>query len=262
MRNKRILIMFAVMVFALAIAVCAWAAKNDARKKSEPAAKVVAATAEMNQEAAMKSLRETYPKFRVDELRKTSIPGIWEVTAGQNIIYFEPTTKTLLFGELVRKDGANLTQLRREELAEKAIRNLPLAKAVKIGSGPNVVIIFTDPECSYCKKVDAYFREHSKEVTQYVFLMPVRSVASRAKAAYILESKNPAKAYEEIFLGKVQGIDWNAYKIKDDIDMKLKEHVAEASKLGLRGTPHMFINGKSVAGANMPMIEQLVAKRK
>jgi thiol:disulfide interchange protein DsbC len=260
MKNKRVLIAFIVMFLALVMAMCAWAAKTD--KKKDAAAKDVCANTEMTQEQAMAVIRETYPKFRIDELRKMQVPGIWEVTAGQNILYFEPKSKTLVFGEMVKPDGQNLTQIRRMELSEKAVKTLPLAKAVKIGSGPNVVINFTDPECPYCKKVAAYMRDHEKEVTQYVFLMPIKSVASRSKAAYILASKDPGKAYNEIDQDKIKGVDWNSYKVPDDIDVKLKEHMTEAQKLNIRGTPHMFINGKAVAGANMPMIEQLIKEKK
>lgn len=263
MMNGRRLMAIIIAVMIVVPAIYCWAAPKSDKKANEKAATMVTpATAEMSQQEAMASIRETYPKFRVDELRKTSVPGIWEIVAGQNIVYFEPRSKTLIFGEFVQKDGTNLTQVRRGQLSEKAIKTLPLAKAIKIGNGPNVVIIFTDLECPYCKKVAAYMREHSKEVTQYVFFMPIHSLTSRTKAAYILASKDPAITYNEVDQDKVQGVDWKTYKVTDDIDLRLKEYMEESQKLSIRGTPNMWINGKNVAGANMTMIETLIKEKK
>lgn len=56
-----------------------------------------------------------------------------------------------MFGALVDKEGLNLTQIR-------LVEELPLDKAIKIGTGPIKVVEVTDPDCPYCRKASQFLR--------------------------------------------------------------------------------------------------------
>lgn len=261
MKATKISIIIAAAVVSLSLAAGAWAAPKKVSKQQPKAKKETVQAGEMSQADVMALIKATYPNFTVNELRKIPVAGLWEIVAGSNIIYFVPQSKSLIFGEIVQPGGLNITQARRDELATKTIRQLDLSLAVRIGSGPNTVIIFTDPECSYCKKVSAYLRENEKLVTQFVFLMPVRSTVSAAKAAYVLTAKDKAKAYNDMDLGKAD-VDWKTYKIDAGANQQIQKHISMSQKLGIRGTPMLWINGTAVNGANMPMIEKLIKEKK
>jgi len=104
------------------------------------------------------ALTKTFPGIKVGEIRGSDIPGLYEIEAGSNIIYFYPEKGLLVFGEIWTKDGRNITAEKRAQLASAKLKDVPLDKAVKIGNGRNKVIEFTDPDCPYCRKAAAFFK--------------------------------------------------------------------------------------------------------
>jgi thiol:disulfide interchange protein DsbC len=90
------------------------------------------------------------------------------VVSGTNIVYFYPEGDLLFVGDIYRKGGQSITAAKRQEIASRLVRSLPLDKAVKIGSGPKVVIEFTDPDCPYCKKASEFFKNRT-DVTATFF---------------------------------------------------------------------------------------------
>ncbi len=202
-------------------------------------------------------LSETYPNIKVGEIRSSEIPGLYEVEIGPNVIYFYPDKGLMILGEIWTRDGKSLTAARREELAAKRVREIPLEKGIRIGSGPNAVIEFTDPDCPFCRKASEYLKRRN-DTTRYVFFfpLPIHKDAEN-KARLILCSKDRAKTYEEVMSGK-----HDQQKVEPCPDEKvsalLKEHGEIAAKAGVTGTPAFWINGSFVMGANIPVIEKVL----
>lgn len=221
-----------------------------------------------------KILRNT----KVESFKQSVIPGLYEVTAGPNVFYYSPDGEGhLVFGQIVNKDGKNLTAeiqgaLRarfQEEQAKKAavlIKNAPLDKAVKIGNGPNVIIEFTDPDCPYCRRVDEFLAKRT-DVTRYVFLNPIDQLhpKARTKSIYILSSKDKNKAFREVFGGKFDngglpiGSDMSKYAAEVK---RLADGMEFGNKVGVQGTPMLFVNGKMVNGADINRITQYLSEKK
>lgn len=221
-----------------------------------------------------KILRNT----KVTSLKAAQIKGLYEVTAGPNVFYYSPEGDGhLVFGQIVDKDGKNLTaeiqgKLRaqfQEEQAKKAaglIKNAPLDKAVKIGNGPNVIIEFTDPDCPYCRRVDEFLIKRT-DVTRYVFLNPIDQLhpQARAKSIFILNAKDKDKAFREVFTGKydraglpIDGSNLNKYPAEVK---RLADGMEFGNKVGVQGTPLLFVNGKMVNGADINRITQYLNEK-
>ena len=132
---------------------------------------------------------------------------------------------------------------------------LDLDKAVKIGSGPTMVIEFTDPDCPYCRKAEAYF-SGKPGVTRYLFFIPLPShPASKGKVQYILSSRDKARAYQE-----VQG-NFDPKKLAEITPegIKLqKEHQEIAKANGMSSTPTFLIYGRIIVGFDQNRLEQLL----
>jgi len=201
---------------------------------------------------------KTYPNYKISNFKPAPVTGLYELEGGGNVVYFDPKTGMLLFGDILDKTGHNLTQERRNELAAKKVAELPLDKAVKIGSGKIKVVLFTDPDCPYCRQVSNYFKTASG-ITQYVFFYPLSQIHpnSESKAKYILSQKDPGKAYGDVMSGMLDKDDVKTIKYDERGAYRLEEHKMLAAKAGVNGTPAMWIDGKYVAGANMPVIESL-----
>lgn len=206
------------------------------------------------------AFKKSFPRVPAERFSETPIKGVYEVQVGNEILYYAPESDCLLLGEMVTKEGKNLTQERIRELVVAKAKNLPLDQAVKIGKGPQRVIEVTDPDCPYCRKASAFFAGRS-DVTRYVFFYPLPfHKDAEAKALYVLGAKDKGKAYEEAMTGKLD--DMKFKPVKDArVNETLKKHKEVAALLGLSGTPFFLIGDQAVFGANIPQIESLLKKK-
>jgi thiol:disulfide interchange protein DsbC len=135
---------------------------------------------------------------------------------------------------------------------------IDLDKAVMVGSGKKMLIEFTDPDCPFCRKGAAYFRNRS-DITRYVILNPLpMHPNAREKAEYILSSSDKAKAYEEVMAGKLDGK--KPEGITDEGKKLLEEHLKMAREENARSTPTYLIYGRIIQGFNQQLIEELLGK--
>jgi thiol:disulfide interchange protein DsbC len=208
------------------------------------------------------ALRKAFPKLPFESIEPTDISGLYEVISGQNVYYYYPEKDYLFVGDIVAPSGRSITAVKREELAakmrensEKLMKNLPLDKAVKIGSGKTAVIEFTDPDCPYCRKAYEFFKNRT-DITRYTFFCPLAHPAAITKVQYILDAADKEKAYNEMFEGKNAVEPATGYS---EAAKKLaQEHLDLARSVGVTGTPTYFINGKLVVGADFKQIEKLI----
>ena len=212
-------------------------------------------------EAIRQAVTKSYPNLNVGEIRATAIPGLYELEIGADLLYFFPEKELVVFGEIWTKEGKSLTAERREQLAAKRLGDIPLDKGIKIGSGANVVIEFTDPDCPYCRKASAYLQKRN-DTTRYVYFLPLPlHKDAENHARYILCSSDKAKAYEEVMTGKHDGENVDTC-LDERVSALMKEHRELAAKAGVSGTPSFWINGHVVVGANIPVIEHLLGNQK
>lgn len=206
---------------------------------------------------ALGALRKAYPRITVEQVRESEIEGLFEVVSGGSLLYFAPKGNYIFFGEIWNPEGKSITAARREEILSSQLKDLPLDQAVRIGSGPNRVIEFTDPDCPFCRKAAGFFRERG-DVTRYVFFFPLAQLHPDAekKAAWVLAAKDRAGAYHEVMSGR---------KDKDPFPTPSAEasglvtrHRRLAARMGVMGTPMFWVNGKAVQGANLPLLEGLL----
>jgi thiol:disulfide interchange protein DsbC len=205
------------------------------------------------------SFRKDYPVATFESVGRTDIDGLYEVVAGGNVFYYHPKTGNVIFGEMLTRTFTNVTAERRNSLLSGLLKDLPLEKAIRIGNGRNVVIEFTDVDCPFCRKLEEFFEKRG-DVTRYVFLFPIDGLhpESTRKSLAALCAGNPAEIYRKAVKGGYDGKDVPACG-KEQAAALLADHVEQGRKLGVQGTPALWINNAPVAGANIPLIEQLLS---
>lgn len=214
---------------------------------------------EAGQDAAAK-LGRLLPATLVDGFAPSPVPGLYEVTAGDQIFYFSPSGH-LVFGEIWSQDGRSLTAERREEIVAEKLARLPLDKALTVGHGPRRVIEFTDPDCSFCRTVDDFLGKRD-DVTRHIFFYPLESLhpQAAAKARYILCSEDRERAMREVFAGE-----WDRQEppsvAGDCREELLDEHWKLGGSLGVRGTPTLWVDGVRIQGANLESLAALLQPR-
>jgi thiol:disulfide interchange protein DsbC len=211
-------------------------------------------------QSVQEKLKKLFPQVRAESVTPTEINGVYEVVSENRIGYFAPEPGYLILGEIIDKNGINITANRRNELVAMRAKNLPLDKALRIGTGKNVIIEFTDPDCPYCRKAAAFLAQKS-DVTRYIFFFPLpMHKDAENKTKYIFCSSDKAKAYEEAMQGK---LDDQKYEkcAKKEADALLAVHKEAAHSMGINSTPFFIVNGKPVTGANTPEIDKALQQK-
>jgi thiol:disulfide interchange protein DsbC len=234
----------AASVFALLAAAALWLAAAPARAQGAPAADPAIARVKAAMEGFVKG------RYKVEEVRKTPLPGIYEVRIGNDLLYVDERGQYLFYeGDLIEmKTQRNLTRERVEELLAIDFRTLPLELAIKqvSGNGKRVVAVFEDPNCGYCKRLRADLVKLD-DVTIYTFPMAFLAADSESKARKALCAADKARAWNDLLLNN--HVPGNA----GTCDTPLAQVRELAQKLGITGTPVLFFaNGKRLQGYAPP----------
>lgn len=191
-----------------------------------------------------KSLESMYPNVKVSSIRATDAKGIFEVVAGQEVVYADESGRYLFFGPMVDAERkVNLTEITKDKVSAVNFKDLPLELAVKSvkGDGSRVFVAFEDPNCGYCKKL----HENLKSIdnyTMYTFLTPILSQDSKDKSRRIWCSVDKSKALSDWMTMGVVPAGGNCETPNEKV-------MALAQRLGVKGTPTMFYqNGKREPG--------------
>jgi len=207
-------------------------------------------------ETVEESFKKAFPDADFDRIQPTEIKGVYEVIKGPEIIYFAPDPGYLIVGDMFTKEGMNLTERRKEALFAESAKQLPLDKAIKIGSGKHAVVEFTDPDCEFCRRASQSLSQR-QDLTRYVFFFPLpMHKDAENKVKYIFCANDRVKAYQDAMRGK---LDDQKYKkcSKPEAAELLEQHKQAGQKLHVSGTPFFVVDFKrTVKGADMEGIEE------
>lgn len=210
----------------------------------------VATLASADEASVKKAVEAAYPKFKVDKVTKTPFAGLYEVFMGGQIIYTDEKMSYLIAeGVLVdAKTKKNLTEERMAELTKIDFNSLPLDKAIKTvkGDGSRKLVVFSDVDCPFCKRLERNELSHIDNVTVYTFLFPIEQLHPDAanKSKLIWCAKDRVKAWEDWIMRDTLPATAGTCEVP-------LEKIGElAKKVGANSTPTLFFaDGKRMLGA-------------
>ncbi len=219
-----------------------------------------------------KSIQAVIPGTTISKIERAEIDGLYKAyMPNGDLLYIEPNKKLIFFGQIWTNTGVSLTQNDtarwQEELSNQQLKNITTTDLTKDslkiefgkGSQKYEFVIFTDPECPYCKKAEEVF--NNQDVTVHFNFMPL-DFHKHAKdwSLDVLSSKEPAKTLEDIKAGKDVKI-----KHTQQAEAQLEKMMTLAKSLNITGTPKLFVIDKNenkiidvINGANIPQIQKYV----
>ena len=208
----------------------------------------------------LQRLKSLYPATQFGAVSATPLPGIYEVVLGNQLAYVDGSGQYFLFGHLYdMKAQRDITAERKDLLARIDFAALPLDDALKEvrGNGSRVLAIFSDPDCPYCKKLEADLKALT-DVTIYTFLMPLASLHpdARGKAIAVWCAAEPLKAWRSL-------MDAGQTPSGTECPHPIERNIALGDRLGISGTPTLVANdGRVMAGAaGLAQIDAWLSRR-
>lgn len=210
----------------------------------------MATLAQADEASVKKAVEAAYPKFKVDKVTKTPYAGLYEVFMGGQIIYTDEKMSYIIAeGVLVdAKTKKNITEERMSELTKVDFASLPLDQAIKVvkGDGSRKLVVFSDVDCPFCKRLERNELANITDVTIYTFLYPIEQLHPDAanKSKLIWCAKDRVKAWDDWIMRDILP------KAAGTCDVPLENIGALARKLGVTSTPTLiFADGKRMLGA-------------
>ncbi|MDT8989721.1 DsbC family protein [Curvibacter sp. APW13] len=208
------------------------------------------------QDAQIKKNIDTHlPQLQgVQEVRKTPIPGIFEIRVQDSEIYYtDAKGEFLIQGQVYDlKNKRNLTKEREDKLTAVNWDSLPVKDAITFtrGNGARKLAVFADPNCGYCKKFERDLLKVDN-ITVHVFQIGILAPDSKTKNRAIWCARDKGQAWLDWMVKGAQPAE--AAAMCDSSAVTRNEAFAKKNKIN--STPTLlFEDGSRTAGA-IPMEE-------
>ncbi|MBI3222942.1 MAG: DsbC family protein [Nitrosomonadales bacterium] len=205
---------------------------------------VLSPAAQAGEKDIRQTLQSRFPNIgKLEHVVKTPYSGLYEIIIDDQLYYIDAQGQYLFEGSVIdTKTRRDLSDERRKKLFAVDFDSLPLDLAVKRvkGNGKRRMAYFTDPNCTYCKKLEKELTKVS-DVTLYIFLFPLFE-GSDTMVRNVYCAKDPIKAWD----GWMQN---GIAPAAADCKTPTEQVKALGRKLRVSGTPNLiFANGVQSPG--------------
>lgn len=192
------------------------------------------------------------PEAKILKIQMSPVKGLWEVAIdnkGQKgVLYVDFSKKHIVAGQIIEFNAAiNKTKERVDALnKDKRINtaSIPLREALVLGSNSaeKKVIVFTDPDCTFCSKLHQELKKviaQRMDIAFYLKLYPLKMHTDAYWKSKSIVCNRSLKLLEDNFENK--GIQ------KSDCSTKeIDENIKIAEKNGITGTPTIILPDGSI----------------
>jgi thiol:disulfide interchange protein DsbC len=182
----------------------------------------------------------------VQSVAVSPIPGMYEVYVDGQLLYSDAAGQHIVVGQMI--DSAthdNLTNKHLDETYRLPPNSLPKVDSIvsyKIGSGKHEMLIFEDPDCTYCKHLETELAQ-LKDTTVYVAMIEILGDQSKKDGHAIACAVDTAAAWR---LWMNQGTLPEAPVPESCAgDAAVARNLQLAQKLGVNSTPTFYFSDGS-----------------
>lgn len=207
--------------------------------------------ARADEQAIRRVVTTKVPDAKIVSVQKLPYSGLYEVAiqraeGGFAILYADGAAQVLFVGRLIdTTTDRDLTEERVAGLSRIDWSALPFKWAItmKRGDGRRGIAIFSDPNCPFCKKLEADLATLD-DITIHIFPYPVIKPESVRQTKAVWCSRDRVKAWNDLMHHRIEPA------AKPDCETPIERLVELGRKLGATSTPTWFLpNGEKRAGA-------------
>lgn len=211
----------------------------------------VAETADPAVDAIRKSLEVQLPNSQVDSIVASAIPGLYEVTLGARVFYMSADGRYLVAGDMTDlSNGVNLTEQKVAAAVKAAMDKVADSDYIKFGpdDAKYSLVVFTDIDCGYCRKLHSEIEGYNKEGIQVKYLAFPRGglmSESFAKAEAVWCAADRKAAITQAKGGK-------AVPVTAGCKSPVKSQYELGQAIGISGTPALVLPDGTVLPGYLP----------
>lgn len=199
------------------------------------------------------AIKKVLPHMSIVSVQEMPVPGIYQVVAeGGEIFYVDEKAKHAFTGDLLAIQGpgkfVSLSEKVRSEQRAKIIQDVDRATMVTFsaeGEKKAEIFVFTDTHCGYCRKLHMEVPALTKMGVDVHYLAWPRAGVNSAtgkEMSNIWCAKDQLGAMDLAKQGQ-------QVPDQEQCDTPIQAHLDLGVKLGVRGTPAIFLNdGRQVGG--------------
>jgi thiol:disulfide interchange protein DsbC len=181
---------------------------------------------------------------KVHKVELSEVPGLWVVDAEKDRqrfpVYIDFSKSYLIAGNVIRlRDNLNISAERQARSNPVDISRIPLGDALLLGSAQakKKAIVFTDPECPFCKRLHHEMEEVVKrdpDIAFWIKLYPLKMHPNAYATSKSIVCAKSMAMLEASFAGKTVPPPLCETKAID-------ENIALAAELGINSTPTLIL---------------------
>lgn len=196
----------------------------------------------------------TFDEVRPEDVQPSPVPGWFAIRKGTVIAYISGDGKYLFQGDLIDIDNEiSLTEVARNEARLKMIQAVPDEETIIFAPQEvkHVLSVFTDVDCTYCRRFHSQIDEYLAEGIEVRYLMYPRNgpgSESWAKAERVWCAADRKKA---LTLAKLD----QEFESQSCDASIVQEQYALGQDIGLRGTPALVLEDGTLISGYVPPAE-------
>jgi len=196
-------------------------------------------------------LKRVFGGVEITSIRESSLPGMYEVMLGAEILYASADGQYVLQGDLIDINNLkNLSEERRSSARTELLANVPADEIIEFSpeNADHYLYVFTDITCGYCQKLHNDIAELNNNGIGIRYLaFPRRGLNS---ADYV--------DMQSVWCANDQHKALTDAKFRQDVEPAncnnpVAKHFNLGQDMGVTGTPAVFTeNGKQIGGYAQP----------
>ncbi len=193
------------------------------------------------------------------DVKRSEVPGLWDVEAVQDgkkvPLYIDFSKSYLISGSVIKlTDDKDVSERRFVEMNRIDLSKIPLDDAVIIGDpkAARRIIVFDDPECTFCRKLhpemEKVVQQHS-DIAFFIKMFPLAmhpNAKIKAKAILCAKAKDDNSKAAAMLSDALHGKDVPAPDCESD---QVEKNIALAKELHIASTPTLIMpDGRVLPG--------------